>query len=320
MPAVHHDLGNARQPVLEALDKPRHLGSDRSWRFLRHVFHAGGKPRQAMRVFRSRLKRLGHERRLTLVEAVYSRPALEKRHYLKPLANDEAARPLRAVETFVPSEAEHVHPERRHIDRHRTRRLRRIQNEQRAGIMRHRSHACNVVHIARHVRRVCGGDQVRASFKRALVGFPIKRPIRENVGNLHLYPAQIASAEERPQDRVVRRSRGDSASLIRQKASKSDVERHCGVHGKRYAGSVLCAEQPRHGRARLEHRHARRERRRMRAAPRATERADRVRHRTSHSVGFLKRRRRVVEVNHVSAFREICPQASSACRRRRVLV
>ena len=186
--------------------------------------------------------------------------------------------------------------------------------------MSHRSHARNIVHIARHVRRVRGGDQVRASFKRALVGFPIKRPIRENAGNLHLYPAQIAGAEERPQHRVVRRSRGDSVSLIRQKAGKSDIERHRGVHGKRYAGSVLCAKQPRHGRARLEHRHARRERRRMRAAPRATERADRVRHRASHSVGFLKRRRRIVEVNHVSAFREICPQASSACRRRRVLV
>ena len=129
MPAVHHDPGNARQPALEALDKPRHLGSNRSWRFLRHVFHAGGKPRQAMRVFRSRLKRLGHERRLTLVEAVYSRPALEKRHYLKPLTHDEPACPLRAVEAFVPSEAKHVHPERRHIDRHRARRLRRIQNE-----------------------------------------------------------------------------------------------------------------------------------------------------------------------------------------------
>ena len=168
-----------------------------------------------MRVFRSRLKRLGHERRLALVEAVHSRPALEKRHYLKPLANDEAARPLRAVEAFVPSEAKHVHPERRHIDRHRTRRLRRIQNEQRTRVVSHRSHARNIVYIARHVRRVRGGDQIRASFKRALVGFPIKRPIRENAGNLHLYPAQIAGAEERPQHRVVRCSRGDSASPIR---------------------------------------------------------------------------------------------------------
>ena len=320
VPAVHHDPGNARQPALEALDKPRHLGSDCIRRFLRHVFHAYGKPRQAVRVLRSRLKHLGHERRLTLIEAVYSRPALEKRRDLKPLAHDEPACTLRAVEAFVPSEAKHVHPERRHIDRHRTRRLRRIQNEQRAGIMRHRSHACNVVHIARHVRRVRGGDQVRPALKCALAGFPIKRPVRENAGNLHLRPAQIAGAEERPQHRVVRRSRGDSAPPIRQKTDNSDVERHRGVHGKRYAGSVLCAEQPRHGRARLEHRHARRERRRMRAAPRTTERADRVRHRASHTVGFLKRRRRIVEVNHVSAFREICPQASSACRRRRVLV
>ena len=186
--------------------------------------------------------------------------------------------------------------------------------------MRHRSHAYNVVHIARHVRRVCGGDQVRASFKRALVGFPIKRPIRENAGNLHLYPAQIAGAEERPQHRVVRRSRGDSASLIRQKAGNSNIERHRGVHGKRYAGSVRRTEQPRHSRTRLEHSHARRERRRVRPAPRTAERVDRVRHRASHTVGFLKRRRRIVEVNHVNAFREICPQASSTHRKRRVLV
>ena len=320
MPAVHHDPGNARQPSLETLEKYRHLGSDCIRRFLHHVFHAYGKPRQAVRVPRSRLKRLGHEGRLALVEAVHAGPALEKRHHLKPFANDETACPLRAVEAFVPGEAKHVHPERGHIDRHRTRRLRRIQNEQRSCVVRLRRHASNIVHIARHVRCMRGGNQVRPALKRALVGFPIKRPIRENAGNLHLGPAHIASAEERPQHRVVRRSRGDSAPPIRQKTSDGDIERHRGVHGKRYAGSVRRTEQPRHGRARLEHRHARRERRRMRAAPRTTERADRVRHRTSHTVGFLKRRRRVVEVNHVNAFREIRPQASSARRRRRVLV
>ena len=320
VPAVHHDPGNAPQPALETLDKPRHLGSDRSRRFLRHVFHANGKPRQAVRVLRPRLKRLWHEWRLALVEAVHARPALEKRHHLKPFANDEASCPLRAVEAFVPGEAKHVHPKRRHINRHRARRLRRIQNEQRARVVSHRRHARNVVHIARHVRRVRGDDQVRAPLKRALVGFPIKRSIRENADNLHLVPAHVASAEERPQHRVVRRSRGNSARPIRQKTRKGDVERHCGVHGKRYAGSVRRTEQPRHSRARLEYGHACRERRRVRPAPRTPERADRVRHCTSHTVGFLERRRRIVEVNHVSAFREICPQASSACRRRRVLV
>ena len=273
-----------------------------------------------MCVLRSRLKRLGHEGRLALVEAVHARPALEKRHHLKPLANDEAARPLRAVEAFVPGEAKHVYPERGHIDRHRTRRLRRVQNEQRSCGVRHRCHARNVVYIARHVRRVRGGDQVRPALKCALVGFPIKRPIRENAGNLRLRPAHIASAEERPQHRVVRRSRGDSTPPIRQKAGDSDVERHRGVQSERDAGSIRRTEQPRHGRARLKHGHARRERRRMRSAPRTAERADCVRHRASHTVGLLKRRRRIVEVNHVSAFREICPQASSACRRRRVLV
>ena len=320
MPAVHHDLRNAPQPALETLDKPRHLGSDRSRRFLRHVFHAGSKPRQAVRVLRPRLKRLRHEGRLALVEAVHARPALEKRLHLKPLANDEAACPLRAVQAFVPGEAKHVHSKRCHINRHRARRLRRIQNEQRARVVSHRSHARNVVHIARHVRRVRGGDQVRAPLERALVGFPVKRSIRENAGNLHLGPAHIASAKERPQHRVVRRSRGNSTPPIRQKTHKGDIERHRGVHAKRYTGSVRRTEQPRHSRARLEHSHACRERRRVRPAPRTPERADRIRHRASHTVRFLKRRRRIVEVNHVNAFRKIRPQASSVRRKRRVLV
>ena len=251
-----------------------------------------------MGVHRAGLQRLGHEARMPLFEAVRAGAALQKRRHVHALRHGQAARSLRPVQALVAGEAHDVGVERAHVQRQRARRLRGVEHEQRAGLVREARHAGHVVHVAREVRRVGGRHEVSALFQQAPVGGEVEGAVRADGGHVHRASALVAGLVQRPQHRVVRGGGRHGAPASGQKPRDGDVERHGGVGRERHAGRRGRAQKPRHLVARVEHGHAGVDGRLVHAAPHAAERADGARHGLGHLGRLAPGRGRVVEVDH----------------------
>ena len=176
-------------------------------------------------------------------------------------------------------------------------RLRRIEDERRAGLMGGSGHALDVVHIAGHIGSMRDHDQAGAD-KRPLVGFPVKRAIGQDSGDAHLATALIARTVERAKHGVVRSGRGNRDAARRQQPVDGYVECHGGVQSERNAAGAPGVEQVGNRLSRPEHRHARIERRLVRTAPRAAERRHGAAHRIDDSLGFVHSGGCVVQVDH----------------------
>ena len=178
-------------------------------------------------------------------------------------------------------------------------RLRRIEDEQRAGLVGEGGHTLYVVHIAGHVGGMRGHDQAGAD-KRPLVGFPVKRAIGQDGGDAHLAAAIIARAVERAKHGVVRSGRGNRDAARRQQPVDGYVECHGGVQSERNAAGAPGVEQVGNRLPSLEHRHARIKRRLVRTAPRAAERRHGAAHCIDDGLGLVHGGSRIVQIDHGS--------------------
>ena len=168
------------------------------------ICHARSESCQTMGVERAGLETVGHASRLTLVEAVDARAALQEGGNLHAGCGDETACALGSEQRLVPSEADDVGPKRRHIERNGTGGLRGIKYKKRARLMGERRHASHVVHIARQVRGMGRHNEahraaLRVGGKKLLVRIPIKRTVGTVRHDVHHASPLVARAEERPQ-------------------------------------------------------------------------------------------------------------------------
>ena len=234
---------------------------------------------------------------MALVEAVNARTAFHKRGDVDARSHAQPAGALRPVQAFVARKAHDVGADARCRERPCAGRLRRVEDEQRAGLMGGGSHVFDVVHIAGYVGGMCNHDQAGAD-KRTLVGFPVKRAIRQDGGDAHLAAALIARAVQRAKHGVVRSGRGKRDAARRQQPLDGDVESHGGVQGERNAAGAPSVEQVGNRLSRFEHRHARIERRLVRTTPRPAERRHGAAHRIDDGLGFMHSGGCVVQIDH----------------------
>ena len=99
------DIGHAIQ---ETRDQPFDMRLHIRHPALRKPAAPRRKTRQAMRIGRSGLERLGHEARMALVEAMHARTAFHQRGDIKARAHAQPAGALRPVEAFMSGEAHDV--------------------------------------------------------------------------------------------------------------------------------------------------------------------------------------------------------------------
>ena len=168
------------------------------------ICHARSESCQTMGVERAGLETVGHASRLTLVEAVDARAALQEGGNLHAGCGDETARALGPEQRLVSGKADDVGPERCHIERDGTGGLRGVKHKERAHFMGERRHASHVVHVARQVRGMGRHNEAhRAALcvggKNLLVSIPIKHTVGAVGHDVHHASPLVARAEERPQ-------------------------------------------------------------------------------------------------------------------------
>ena len=165
---IESDSRDILDLVMEAESQFLQVASDRCQPFLADVIQTGGKARQAMDILGAGLEKGRHLCRVLLIERMEAAAAGEHRHEFQgPVAEADAPRSLRAVESFVSGEAENVDVQFHHVNIEDACALGSIDDEQQIVLPAEAADPFQIRHVAGNIRGMVDHDCPRIGSQQA---------------------------------------------------------------------------------------------------------------------------------------------------------